>query len=372
MIYLDNAATSYPKPEGLIPLLEHYLLHQAGNPGRSGHPLSLAAAEAIYETRTLVANFIGCASSENIIFTQNATFSINTAIRARVSPNDHILISDLEHNSVFRPVWKLARDGLVTYSVFSHRGNIIKNLTDAIRPNTRMLICTHVSNVTGFEMPIYDIIKICQRHGIFSIIDASQSIGHQPIDVGSIGCDALCAPGHKGLLGLQGSGILYLKEKNGLRDVFQGGSGADSLSPAMPAYLPDKFEAGTLPTPAILSMANGIRYIKERGIDRLHAHERHLSALMHDYIAKINGARLYSTPHSGIVAFQLFGKTSDEVADALASHGICVRGGYHCAPLAHRAIGTLDGGVVRLSIGAFNTEDDILYTALCIQKIAKR
>ncbi len=372
MIYFDNAATSYHKPQGLIPLLEDYLAHAAGNPGRSGHRLSLTASEAIYKTREAVATFIGAASPENIIFTQNATHALNTIIRARCKAGDHVLISDIEHNSVFRPIWRLSEDGIITYSVFSHHGDICNNIKSAVTPATRMLICTHVSNVCGFEMPLQDIIKLCQERKIYTVVDASQSIGHQRVNVCDIDCDALCAPGHKGLLGLQGSGFLYVKGKHGLRDVFQGGSGADSLSPAMPDYLPDRFEAGTLPTPAILSMGLGIQYINEKGIDHIRHHEIKLSRLMHRHIDTIPNATLYSLPQSGIVAFNLAGKTSDEVADALNERGICVRGGYHCAPLAHKSLGTLDRGIVRLSIGAFNSMGEVEVAAYHIKQISKK
>ncbi len=372
MIYLDNAATSYPKPPALLPYLDEYLAHYAGNPGRSGHRLSLAASEEIYRTRATVANFIGAQSVENIIFTQNATHALNIVIRARVRLGDHILISDLEHNSVFRPVWRLYREGLISYSIFSHTGNVLENIIREIRPNTRMIVCTHVSNVSGHEMPIRDIITLCHDHDLFTIIDASQSIGHQRIDVRELDCDALCAPGHKGLLGLQGSGVLYLKNGRGLRDVFQGGSGTDSLSPEMPSYLPDRFEAGTLPTPAILSMKVGIEYIHEVGIDHIHHQEIKLSRMMHRHIGEIENAVLYSQPTSGIITFNIEGIPSDDVADELNTHGICARGGYHCAPLAHRALRTPDGGAVRLSAGICNTMSEIETVARHIREIAKK
>ncbi len=372
MIYLDNAATSYPKPLTLLPALEEYLTHAGGNPGRSGHRLSIAASDIVYQTRERVAAFIGAQSCENIIFTQNATHALNTIIRARVQPGDHILISDLEHNSVFRPVWKLSQENEITYSIFSHRGNIIENVLREITPQTKILICTHVSNVSGFEMPIREIITLCRNRNIYTIIDASQSIGHQRIDVQSLQCDALCAPGHKGLLGLQGGGFLYAKCKDRLRDVFQGGSGSDSLSPHMPDYLPDRFEAGTLPTPAIVSIGIGIAHIKERGIDQIRHHEVKLSKLMHRHIASIPDSTMYSVPTSGIVAFNIEGISSDKFADALNECGICVRGGYHCAPLAHRSFGTLDNGIVRLSIGCMNAMGEIEVAAYHIKQLSKK
>ncbi len=372
MIYLDNAATSYPKPPNTIPCLTDYLEKAAGNPGRSGHRLSIAASEEIYQTRAAVASFIGCDKMENIIFTQNATHALNTIIRARIQPGEHVLISDLEHNSVYRPIWRLARDGIISFDIFSHTGDICSNIENLIRPNTSMLICTHVSNVSGYEMPVSQIASICQKNKIYFIIDASQSVGHHPLDVKQLNCDALCAPGHKGLLGLQGSGFLYVRENEGLRDVFQGGSGAHSLSPDMPEYLPDRFEAGTLPTPAILTMGLGIKYILERDILQIEKHELKLSLLMHTHLSEIPSVKLYSKPNSGIVAFHIENKSSDHVAELLDRKGIYVRGGYHCAPLAHRSLQTLEHGIVRISIGAFNSMGEIEVATHHIRQIAKK
>ncbi len=372
MIYLDNAATSYPKPPSVLPLFEDYLIYKSGNPGRSGHKLSLSAADAVFKTRERVATFIGCRATENIIFTQNATHALNTIIRARIQPGSHVLISDLEHNSVFRPIWRLSRDGIITYSVFSHKGDILTNIQNALHSNTKMLICTHISNVTGFEMPVKEIAAFCRKADIYMIIDASQSIGHLKIDVNELDCDALCAPGHKGLLGLQGSGFIYVREKNGLKDVFQGGSGTHSLSPDMPDYLPDRFEAGTLPVPAIISLQAGLDYLEERSVEAVHAHEIKLSRLMHSHIREIPEATLYSAPNSGIVSFRLPYINSEQFADLLDEHGICVRGGYHCAPLAHNALNTLGSGLVRLSIGAFNSMGEIEVAAHHIRLIAKK
>jgi cysteine desulfurase family protein len=358
MIYLDNAATSYPKPECVGETVTHALRDWGGNPGRSGHRLSLAASEAIYRSRVAVASLLHAANEENVIFTQNATYAINTILRARVKPGSHILISDMEHNSVRRPVYRLCEDGLITYDIFSHTGNICENISHAITPHTDMLICTHISNVNGFIFPVEEIARLCRQKGIYMVLDASQSIGHRSVTVDRIDCDAVCAPGHKGLYGIQGSGFLYVRNAEGLRDVFQGGSGAHSLSPRMPEYLPDRFEAGTLPTPAIASLHAGIGWIEKRGIDTIEAQEKSFSARLHAYLSELPEITLYSAPDTGIVAFNISGIPSERVADLLDHHGICVRGGLHCSPLAHRSLGTSDSGIVRISAGAFTSLEE--------------
>lgn len=360
MIYLDNAATSFPKPQEVVQAVLRAFDEIGGNPGRSGHRLSLAAAEAVYDARVTVARHIGATDETHIVFFPNATYAINTVLRARVRPGNHILISDLEHNSVRRPVLHLGKEGhYTTYSIFSHKGDVLENIRREIRPNTAILICTHVSNVFGTTLPIEEIGALCREKGIFFIVDASQSMGHRALDVERIDCDALCAPGHKGLLGMQGSGFLYVRGADGLIDTYQGGSGSNSMSPYMPEELPDKLEPGTLSTPAILSLAAGIRWIEEHGLDEIEAKEQELSRRYHERLGNMKGVTLLSIPQSGIIAFRVDGMTSEEVAAQLDRVAICVRGGYHCAPLAHQARGTLDGGVIRLSCGVFNSFGEV-------------
>ena len=355
MIYLDNAATSYPKPACVGRELTRSLRVYPGNPGRSGHKLSLAAAECVYRTRCVVRDLLHAETEEQIVFSQNATFAINTILRARLVPGMHVLISDVEHNAVFRPLHRLKEDGLITYSIFPHEDLTEETLSNMVTPATKMLLCTHISNVTGVVLPVEMIARFCRKNGIYCILDASQSIGHREVDVRRIPCDALCAPGHKGLLGIQGSGILYLRNGDGIRDVFQGGSGADSLSPYMPAYLPDRLEPGTLSTPAIGALGASVSWLLKHGIASIETKERDFTTHMHQLLRSIPEIELYSEATSGITAFRLTGESSDETAAALDAAGICVRGGLQCAPLAHRTLGTLDTGLVRLSCGPFST-----------------
>ncbi len=371
MIYLDNAATSYPKPPQVVEEVLRAIRLWGGNPGRSGHRLSLAAAEAIYNTRCLLAGHIGVKSETHIIFTSNATHALNLAIHGRAGQGDHVLLSDLEHNSVRRPITHLAREGKITYSVFSHKGDVLENIRTAIRPNTRMLVCTHASNVTGFEFPAEAIGALCQIHGIYFILDASQSIGHKKLNVDQLKCDALCAPGHKGLLGIQGSGFLYLKSEEDISPLLQGGSGSDSASEYMPRILPDMLEAGTLSTPAIVSMGAGIRYLEALGIDACAKKEASLCDSLKAMLSDIPSLRLYSSSNCSILSFLLPHQSSEETAAVLDEIGVCVRGGLHCSPLAHASLGTRDTGLVRVSFGCSNTLRDAEMLSQYIHGMAK-
>lgn len=372
MIYLDNAATSYPKPFVVRQAVLKALTEWGGNPGRSSHRLSLAAADAVYRARCRVAEHLGVGDETHIIFTTNATHAINTILHARVKNGDHILISDLEHNAVFRPVWRLAQDGIATYSVFSHRGDIVANLQAQLRENTSILICSHVSNVSGFAFPIDQIAKWCKEKGIYAILDASQGAGHFRYHLADGGWDALCAPGHKGLFGIQGCGIMYIRNEEGLRDVCQGGSGSDSASPEMPAYLPDRFEAGTLPVPSIVSLDAGIQWIESQGLEDIVRQIDTFTGKLHEILHQIPGVSLFSGESGTITALRITGMDSEAFAAELDRAGICVRGGLHCAPLAHRSLGTLDTGLVRISASALTKPREAHRVGEAIAKIARQ
>lgn len=371
MIYLDNAATSYPKPPCVKDEVDRCFGEWGGNPGRSGHSMAIATSNAIYEARCKVARFLGAKREEEILFVPSATHALNIAIRAVIRPGDHILLGGMEHNAVYRPVWRLSEDGVATYTVFPTRGNILENIEKRVRSETAMLICSHVSNVTGEVFPIRKIGEWCRRRGIFFLVDASQSAGHLPIDLTTLPCDGLCAPSHKGLLGIQGAGILYFKNGEEYRDVVQGGSGSHSLSPKMPPYLPDRFEAGTLPTPAIVSMGAGVDYLTSVGVSAV---EEQLTAYVNGLRGQIENmpaVKIHSPPGSSIFTFTVDGVPSEAVANALDGADICARGGYHCAPLAHRTLGTLTSGAVRLSPGPFSSPGEIPQVVDAIWSITK-
>ncbi len=361
MIYFDHAATSYPKPESVLIAMRDAVVREGGNPGRSGHRLSLLASERIYETREALCSFFDAEEPENFIFTQNATHALNLAIKTRIRHGDHVLISDLEHNAVFRPIYRLFRDGVINYSVFKTSNRVLKEIEALCTKDTRMLICTHVSNVNGQRLPVKEIGDFCRQRGIYYIIDASQGAGHIPFSIRESGADAVCAPAHKGLLGIQGAGFAYLRKKDYLMEFMEGGSGSHSLNPEMPEELPDRYEAGTLATPAIAALGAGLRYILAHGgTSAVEMHERALCRRAKEMLFSLPNVTVYAAkPEGGLLSFNLPHRSSEEVAFLLDKDGICVRGGFHCAPLAHRTLETGEYGSVRISFGPENTEDEL-------------
>ena len=358
MIYLDNAATTYPKPSPVLRALSRSVRREGGNPGRSSHALSLAAALAIDGAREELAALIDAPDPSHILFTLNATHAINLAIKSRVRRGAHILISDREHNAVYRPICRLAREGVADFDVFSTRGDVEKNILSLCRPNTDMLICNHVSNVDGKEAPIAKIGALCHRLGIYFIVDASQSLGHRPFSLATVQADAICAPGHKGLFGIQGAGLLWIKSGAGLSTLIEGGSGSGSLDPEMPLDLPERMEAGTLPTPAIAALGAGIRYVRNITPEAIEEKETALVHRLRERLEGLRGLHLFSAERGGILSMSATAITPDRMTELLDEREICVRGGLHCAPLAHAALGTQRTGTVRVSFSYHNTEAD--------------
>ena len=372
MIYLDNAATSFPKPRRVAEEQLRCMQIYGGNPGRGSHALALAAAEKIYECREALASFFGSSNPENVIFTMNTTMALNTVIKGLLRHGDHVLISDMEHNAVFRPIYKLARDGVITYNVFetfptnSTRSAemICASILELIRPNTRMLICAHASNICSATLPLTEIGALCRKKGILFVVDAAQSAGHLPIDMTKMQIDALCIPGHKGLWGPQGCGALILGEGIVADTLMEGGSGYNSLEGNMPEEAPERYEAGTLPTPAIAGLLEGIREVNRLGIDYIHSHECALTSRFCERLSVMPKATLYAPERKGSISlFSLQDISSDRVGAFLNERGFCVRTGFHCAALAHATLGTPPSGAVRVSPSLFNTTAQI--DALC-------
>ncbi len=361
MIYFDNAATSFPKPSAVTKEVVRCLDTYCGNPGRSSHRLALLAAEKIYDCRCKIAELVKINSPESVVFTYNATYALNFAIYSLAEENMHILISDMEHNSVYRPVYKLKKEGKCDYDVFKTDGNIIENLTSLLRNNTKLLVCTHISNVSGRVLPIKEISNFCQENGICFILDASQSAGHIDININELGCDVLCAPGHKGLFGIQGSGFAIFKNKEKIKELVVGGSGINSLSPLMPQNLPERLEAGTLSTPAIASLCAGIDYIQDVGINQIEEREAVLRYLLLERLTAIDTLNLLDLDKkcSNVISFSCEKILPEKLGALLDRSGICVRSGFHCSPLAHKALGTFEKGTVRISLGYFNTINEI-------------
>ena len=360
MIYLDNAATTYPKPPAVREALLRALTEYGGNPGRGGHRLSLAAADAVYGCRCAVAELFGIDEPERVIFTGGATAALNLAIKTAVRPGMHVLLSDREHNAVARPIFRLADEGVIEYDIYSTKGDIVANIEALLRENTGLLVGCHISNITGFLLPLERIGALCRARGIRFVIDGAGSAGHLPIDLGRIDFDAFCAPGHKGLLGIAGVGFVILKNDRGLADYMDGGSGHSSLSRRMPSTLPERYEAGTLQTPAIAGLRAGMEFVESVGVAAIGEHERRLGVRLRDALLELPRVTVYA-PHrdGGVVLFSVEGYASDEVGRHLDAEGICVRTGFHCSALGHRTLGTPDGGAVRVSFGWESRERDV-------------
>lgn len=365
-IYLDNAATSFPKPNAVTDEVARCMREYCGNPGRGGHPLAMAAAEKIFECREVLADFFGAPDPSGVIFTQNCTSALNLAIKGSVHEGWHFVTSDLEHNSVRRPLERLSNDGIADYTRFSLladiRGRsvqrILNGIAGAVRQNTRAIIVTAGSNICSVPVPLFEIGQFCRRHGLLFIVDGAQAAGHIPIDMKQMNIDILALPGHKGLFGPQGSGALIIGEDIKLRTLYEGGSGSASFDPDMPEDPPERYEAGTLSTPAIAGLCEGVKAVKQMGVEYISAHEKKLFLLTRNELSCIPGCVLYAAEHPGsVLTFNLRGIPCDRVACELGMRGICVRAGIHCAPWAHEALGSIDGSV-RVSFSPFNTERD--------------
>ena len=372
MIYLDNAATSFPKPECVCDAVSNAIRTLGGNPGRSGHDLSVAAANEVFKTRQCVAELFG-GKPENVVFTYNATYAINAALKSSYIYGTHILISDLEHNSVLRPTASVTGNAFASYSVFDsaieksgdeRTHAVIASMRSRMRPLTRTVICTARSNITGAMMPIRAIGNFCRQNNLFFIVDAAQSAGYDDIDVERDNIDILCAPGHKGLYGPGGTGVIVFSEHGAscgrVSSFIEGGNGVSSLDINMPDALPEKLEGGTLGVPGISGLGAGIRYIGELGLKNISRHESELAKCAYMALSFNRNVKIYAYCNtSPMLLFNVADKDCEAVAMELNERGICVRAGYHCSPLAHRRVGTPAGGAVRMSVGYSNTDEDI-------------
>lgn len=371
MIYFDNAATTFPKPRGVRDEVTRCMREYCGNPGRGAHRLSLAAAEKIYEGRRLTAALFGSDSPENVVFTLNTTYALNIALKSLIAPRSHVVISSLEHNSVYRVVRAMGTNG-VEYSVLdipditlpygAFCDAFMERLLNVVRPDTRVVAMTHVSNLAPIRLPIERVGQFCASRGIRFILDAAQSAGIYDIDITKMNIDAVCAPGHKALYGPQGVGMAVFHPK--YRDVLtlptiiEGGSGVNSAEGEMPAFLPERFEAGTLPTPAVAGLCEGIKFVREIGTENIRAHLERLGGYMSRGLQKL-GAVVYAPQLCGeSVLFNVPGMSCTDAARRLDDAGICTRSGLHCAPLGHKSLKTGDGAL-RASFSYFNTPREI-------------
>ena len=371
MIYLDNAATTFPKPTSVYEEMCRCIQKYCGNPGRSAHKLSQKSSEKIFECRALLAEMFN-AEVENIVFTYNTTYALNIAIKALVKENSHVLISDIEHNSVLRPIHALNESLHCSYSIFSTNGNdedILSDIFAKIRSNTSLLVCTHKSNIGCRQLPIDKIGKLCRSKGIKFIVDGAQSAGLYKIDVKNMCIDALCIPGHKSLYGPQGVGSVIFGDFESGRTFIEGGTGINSLELEMPDFLPERYEGGTLSTPSIVGLAEGIKWLNKLGIDKVRMHEEGLYSLLKDLLHLNENIKIYEmNSYAGnTLLLNINSLSSAYVASELNKRDIYVRSGFQCSPLAHKILNTGDGGAVRVSFSVFNTQKDVysLYDALC-------
>ena len=366
-VYLDNAATSYPKPASVTAAIVDCMRKSGGNPGRGSHRLALAAAQEIYACREAAARMFG-ADATQVIFTLNTTHALNLAIKGVMGRGGHALCSDMEHNSVYRPLYRLAREGIAEFDVFSTFPNaprrtedmVLSSLISKLRPDTRLVICSHASNICSATLPIARIGSLCRRLGILFAVDAAQSAGAIPIDMERMNIDILCLPGHKGLMGPQGTGMLILRGGITLDTLTEGGNGMDSLRGEMSEDAPERYEAGTLQTPAIAGLRAGLAYVNSVGVEAIGEHERRLGLRLRDGLMTLPKVKVYAPHHEGsVVLFSVDGYPSDEVGRILDGAGICVRTGFHCSALGHRTLGTPDDGAVRASLGWWSKERDV-------------
>lgn len=376
MIYFDNAATTMRKPECVVQAVTEAMCSM-GNSGRGVHGGALSASRIIYDTRAALAELFGAESPERIAFTANSTQALNTAIKGVLKPGDHVITTALEHNSVLRPLYKMEDVGVrLTILPADPVGNIrYEDFEKEIRPNTKAIVTTHGSNLTGNLLDIGRIGEMASRHGLIYIVDASQTAGVFDIDVQQMHIDILCFTGHKGLLGPQGTGGIYVREGVEITPLLSGGSGVQTYLRSHPLQMPVLLEAGTLNGHGIAGLGAAIRYLRETGLDTIRAKEQELMTAFYEAVREIPGITVYgdfgSRNRCAIVSLNIRDYDSGEVSDALSEqYGIATRPGAHCAPLMHKALGTVEQGAVRFSFSHYNTTEEIKIAVAALRELA--
>lgn len=377
MIYLDNAATTLHKPQQVIDAVVH-AMQSMGNCARGTHEEALDAARTVYDARVRLASLFGCPRVDHVAFTANSTEALNMAINGLIDPGDHVISTDLEHNSVLRPLYRLeAEHGAELSFVPADKfGNVdYADFERLMKPNTRAVVCTNASNLTGTVLDIERIAKTAHSHGALVIVDASQTAGCWPIDMKKMGIDVLCFTGHKGLMGPQGTGGICVKEGIEIRHFKVGGSGVQSYSRTHPAEYPTRLEAGTLNGHGIAGLGAAAKFISETGVENIHAKERSLMLRFYEGVKNIEGVTVYgdfTKDRTAIVALNIRDYESGEVSYELSQgYGIATRPGAHCAPRMHKALGTAEVGAVRFSFSFYNTEEEIDEAVRAVAELAK-
>lgn len=378
MRYFDNAATTFPKPMQVIAAANNCLKNYSANPGRAGHALSIKAAEAVYKSRKKCADFFGCDNVENIIFTLNCTTALNFVLKGVLKRGDHVICSCFEHNAVLRPLNALKNIGVeydVAHAFIDNDDATVNAFEALIKDNTKMIVCTHASNVFGAIMPIERIAKLCKDYGLLFLVDAAQTAGILSINTKESGIDYLCVATHKGLYSPMGTGVLVANKPID-KTIIEGGTGSMSVMENQPEILPDRFESGTLNLSGIAAISAGIDFVNSRGMNNIYNSELALMQRLYLGLEKNRSIILY-TPYPKIksfvplISFNVKGMHSEEAAEQLNGFGIAVRAGLHCAPLAHKTMGTIGSGTVRVAPSAYTTYNDIEYFLNCTKKITK-
>lgn len=376
MIYFDNAATTSPKPKQVLQAVNNALIKLSANPGRSGHAMSEEAAMMVYGARQKAATLFGAPSAESVIFTPNCTASINYVLKGLLSPRDRVLTSSLEHNAVVRPLSAL-KTHMISHEVFevdfADKEVTLRSFLNTVRPDTKLVICTHASNVTGTVLPIAQIGKYCKENGILFAVDAAQSAGVIDIDMERDSIDYLCIAPHKGLYAPMGTGILIIAGQAPTQ-IIEGGTGTESVNLNQPTDAPERYESGTVNVPGIAGISAGIDFVNSKGVNKIHAHETKILQTVYRGLSNISGIRLYtpepSMENAPVLSFNVKDAHSVEVANKLSQRGIAVRAGLHCAPFAHKRLGTISGGTVRVAPSAFTSESDAVRLVEAVRQIA--
>jgi cysteine desulfurase / selenocysteine lyase len=379
MIYLDNSATSFPKPETVYRTMDRFLREKGGNAGHGSHSLAVAALQTIDETRALTARFIHAPEVERVIFTLNCTDSINLGLKGILKPGDHVITSRLEHNAVLRPLAKLEEKGITVTKlpISAETGAVLaRDIEKAITPETRMIVMVHISNATGVIQPVQEYGALARKYNLIFLADAAQSVGHYPVDVQAANIDLLAFSGHKGPFGPPGVGVLYIGRRIEPDTLREGGTGTFSESEKQPDTWPNKYESGTMNSVGIAGLGAGLKFIQEEGPEKIMEREGMLADALIEGLAQIAGVKLYivkdKSKRGPVVSFNIEGYEPGEVGAILdQAFDIKVRTGLHCAPIAHKSLGTFPRGTVRVSPGYFNTPGEIETALQSIVKIAR-
>ncbi len=378
MIYLDNSATTYPKPYSVRQMLGNAPVFYGANPGRGGYRMSNDTALKVHQVRELIAEMFGAESEENVVFTLNCTHALNIAIKGLAQKGGHAVTSCLEHNSVIRPLTKLKMSGEFDFDmarVYVDEDETVKSFESKIRPNTCFIVCTYASNVFGDILPIEKIGRLAEKYKIPLIVDAAQAAGVIDIDMKRDNISCLCMPGHKGLYGPSGTGVLILSENCNPETLMEGGTGSESKNFLQPKFLPDRYESGTQNISGIIALGEGVKFVKKQKINNIRAHESELTERLFKNFLFSDRVIVYNNfdreKFVPILSFNIASLSGEETASLLAQENIAVRGGFHCNPSAHDFYKTSAKGTVRASFSLFNTKNDVDYLIKCANKIAK-